>query len=97
MELPEASRRLFPGYSESDLAAPRNIPFVIGRLLEDGDSRDLSWLCGHVPESDLGAWLETRGGRQLSTRSRAFWEILLETKSGPEPSEPGTRSALWPL
>ncbi len=94
MELPEASRRLFPGYAESDLGAPGHAPFVIGRLLEDGDSRDLAWLCGNVSESDLAAWLETRGGRQLSHRSRAFWEILLETPAG---SQPESRSALWPL
>ena len=91
MTLPEETRRLFPGYSEPELEAS---PLLIGRLLEDGDSRDLAWLCRTLPEAELALWLEARGGRQLSVRSRAFWEIVLDRKAGPEAS---SRSALWPL
>ena len=91
MELPEETRRLFPGYSEADLQAS---PLLIGRLLEDGDSQDLAWLCRAVPEAELALWLEARGGRQLSVRSRAFWEVVLDRKAGPEAP---ARSALWPL
>jgi hypothetical protein len=93
--LPEPTRRLFPGYAEdteADLA--RSAPFVIARLLEDGDSADLAWLCRTVPEPELAAWLERRGGRQLSLRSRAFWEVVLGRPAG---GEAPARSALWPL
>lgn len=91
MPIPEETRRLFPGYSESELEAS---PLLIGRLLEDGDSRDLGWLCRTLPEAELALWLEARGGRQLSVRSRAFWEVVLDRKAGPEAP---ARSALWPL
>ncbi|MES1243563.1 MAG: hypothetical protein ABUT39_18290 [Acidobacteriota bacterium] len=91
MELPEETRRLFPGYAEADLGAS---PLLIGRLLEDGDSHDLAWLCRTVPEAELALWLEARGGRQLSVRSRAFWEVVLGREAGPV-AESG--SALWPL
>jgi len=67
---------------------------VIARLLEDGDSADLAWLCRAVPEAELAAWLERRGGRQLSLRSRAFWEVVLGCLAG---GEAPARSALWPL
>jgi hypothetical protein len=67
---------------------------VIGRLLEDGDGADLAWLCEAVPEEELAAWLTRHGGRQLSRRSRAFWEAVLATASSP-PSESG--DLLWPL
>lgn len=91
MEIPEETRRLFPGYADTDLGAS---PLLIARLLEDGDSHDLAWLCRTVPEAELALWLEARGGRQLSVRSRAFWEVVLDRKAGPEAS---SRSALWPL
>ena len=89
--LPEDTRRLFSGYSEADLEAS---PLLIGRLLEDGDSHDLAWLCRTLPEAELALWLEARGGRQLSVRSRAFWEVVLDREAGPEAP---ARSALWPL
>lgn len=90
--LPDATRRLFPGYADADLAA--GLPFLIARLLEDGDQADLRWLTRHVPEPELAAWLESRGGRQLSVRSRAFWEAVLDRPAG---AEAPARKDLWPL
>jgi hypothetical protein len=91
LKLPEETRRLFPGYADSDLEAS---PFLICRLLEDGDSHDLAWLCRTFPEAELALWLEARGGRQLSVRSRAFWEVVLNRQAGDKDL---SRSALWPL
>lgn len=89
--LPESARRLFPGYSDMDIERGRSL--LISRLLEDGDSADLAWLCRAIPEDELAAWLESRGGRQLSVRSRAFWEVVLGRRAGVHPE----RSPLWPL
>jgi hypothetical protein len=95
LEIPLETRRLFPGYANAantDLAA--GLPFLIARLLEDGDEADLRWLTRNVPETDLAAWLEQRGGRQLSVRSRAFWEAVLDRQAG---GEVPARKDLWPL
>ncbi len=93
--IPEATRRLFHGYADVDLTVlAQGRSLLIARLLEDGDSADLAWLSRTLPEEDLGAWLESRGGRQLSVRSRAFWEVVLDRKAGA--ADPA-RSALWPL
>ena len=73
---------------------PGDSSLVIGRLLEDGDGADLGWLCEAVPEEDLAAWLERHGGRKLSRRSRAFWEVVLGAAPGPAPE---TGDLLWPL
>ena len=90
--LPAGARRLFPGYDQpADLAVGS---FVVGRLLEDGDGADLAWLCESVPEADLAAWLARHGGRRLSRRSRAFWEVVLGRPSGPAAE---AASRLWPL
>lgn len=86
--------RLFPNYEVEALDAPEALPFLLSRLLEDGDCADLRALFAEVPEPAVASWLSSRGGRQLSTRSRAFWEAVLGVPAGP-PS--AVSSALWPL
>jgi hypothetical protein len=90
---PEALR-LFPHYQVEDLEAPAARPFLLARLLEDGDGADLLALFHELPEAEAAAWLATHGGRQLSARSRAFWQIVLGTEAGP--ASAGS-PALWPL
>ena len=64
------------------------------RLLEDGDRDDLRSLTDTVGEADLVSLFAARGGRQLSSRSRAFWSLLL----GVDPAPPHPCSAeIWPL
>lgn len=92
--VPAHALRLFPGQDESGLDPAS--PQVIARLFEDGDARDLRWLMEAVPEERLAGWLERHGGRQLSRRSRAFWEVVLGRPSGRRPPE-HIGSALWPL
>ena len=92
--LPPGARRLFSGYAEEDLTVERGGSLLIARLLEDGDAADLAWLTGSIPEADLADWLARHGGRQLSVRSRAFWQVVLGSAAGPAPPE---AKALWPL
>lgn len=87
-------KRLFTHYEESDLTSERGGSLRIARLLEDGDSADLSGLVAQAGESALADWLARHGGRQLSRRSRAFWEVVLGREAGP--SVPGA-GELWPL
>lgn len=94
MSLPAGTRRLFSSHEEDDLAPDRGGSLLIARLLEDGDSADLSWLATQISEPVLADWLGRHGGRQLSRRSRAFWEIVLGREAGP--SVPGAKE-LWPL
>ncbi len=97
-EIPAGALRLFPDYDPDALAAPEARPLLIARLLEDGDSVDLVWLVENVPERELAAWLRRRGARQLSVRSRAFWELVLSAAAGgADPETVGTVRELWPL
>ncbi len=93
-QLPDSSLRLFPHHGREPLAGGEAQALVIGRMLEEGDSTDLRWLVQSVPEQRLAAWLGERGGRQLSRRSRAFWQVILGRQAAP-PSE--TAELLWPL
>lgn len=93
-ELPPGSRRLFAHPEEID---PQNHqPYVVGRLLEEGDSVDLRALTSSLSEDDLKDWFRRRGGRQLSSRSRAFWSLVLGIPET-EPPRPELAEALWPL
>jgi len=92
-ELPSAALRLFPHHAAADLALPAAAPFVVGRLLEDGDRADLAWLFGALPEEAVAGWLASRGARQLSRRSRAFWELVVGPAGAPDPAA----AELWPL
>ncbi|HEY0512424.1 MAG TPA: hypothetical protein VGH73_11000 [Thermoanaerobaculia bacterium] len=94
MSLPAGTRRLFAGYDEADLTPERAPSLLIAHLLEDGDAADLAWLLGIAAEPEIAAWLARHGGRQLSRRSRAFWETVLGTPAGPAAPE---ATALWPL
>jgi len=94
LSLPAGTRRLFPHYSEADLAPERAPSLLIARLLEDGDAADLAWLRATFPEGALADWLARHGGRLLSARSRAFWENVLGRAAAPVPPE---AAALWPL
>jgi hypothetical protein len=94
LTLPEGARRLFSHYDEVDLTPERAGSLLISRLLEDGAAADLAWLITAVPEPALADWLCRHGGRQLSARSRAFWEVVLGRTAGP--SRPQAE-ALWPL
>lgn len=106
MSLPAATRRLFP--ESGDLLSglldlQDHAPFVIGRLLEDGDREDLAWLFRTYGRERIAAWMRRRGARQLSRRSRAFWRTVLGEPEEPNnPDEPATEDsdifrALWPL
>lgn len=93
-ELPGGTRRLFGHYTVSDQLADRSPDFVIGRLLEEGVSDDLRWLFRRFSEAQIVDWLERRGSRQLSKRSRLFWSLVLDH---PVTTPPDINQLLWPL
>ena len=92
MELPETAGRLFAHVSGAVDESSRKL--LIGRILEQGETVDLRWLVGEVGERGIAEWVVERGGRQLSRRSRWFWERILGVEAAPSP-EAG--EALWPL
>ena len=91
---PAGTRRLFTAWDEADLTPGRAPSLLISRTLEDGDAADLAWLLATFPEPEVAAWLARHGGRQLSRRSRAFWQLVLGTTAAPRLPE---ADLLWPL
>lgn len=91
---PAATERLFPDAPGGALGLEAFSPFWIGRLLEEGEEADLRWLTRRQSEESLQAWLEERGGRQLSGRSRAFWRLVLGRDPIPGPA---VAEELWSL
>jgi len=74
-------------------------PYVMARLLEDGDREDLAWLCRQLPASALAAWVERHGARRLSRRSLAFWAVTLDRPDLLPERQPALvrRRELWPV
>ena len=96
MPVPSGTGRLFPHHEERDVDAPPALPFRIARLLEDGASAELRELFANG-EAAAGDWLERHGARQLSRRSFAFWEMVLDRRAADDPEAQTVRTALWPL
>ena len=94
VDLPSETSRLFPHYETPEQWVERSPGLLIGKVLEEGNQRDLRWLTRTYTDEDLRSWLQDHGHRLLTRRSRAFWYLLLGLP-GPETSEPG--ELLWPL
>lgn len=90
--IPAGAARLFPHHDESALASREHLPFLIGSLLENGDTSDLRWLVDRCGEHPIADWLRTGAECQLSARSRAFWTVVLDLETTPIEEDP-----LWPL
>ena len=84
--------RLPAHYDRQAVAVEEHAPWLIARLLEDGDSRDLRWLLTHIDREQVRRWVIERGARQLSGRSLAFWRLVLDVEAVGEPRG----EALWP-
>lgn len=104
--LPRDTLRLFDGYDPAELEEPQYRPFVVGRLLEDGDSQDLRWLFGSLEAAELRTWLIDHAPHRLSERSRGFWTWISglsdEAREGIDAETPalvGTTGAesVWPF
>ncbi len=94
MRPPPSVLRLFEDLDVEGLSTPQGENLLIGRLLEDGDSNDIRWLFASLGQPRILRWFETRGGRQLSKRSRAFWYALFgqDSRTGEPLGE-----QMWPL
>ncbi len=99
LAVPDSVQRLFDGYEASILGTAEQRDFLIGRLLEDGDRRDLAWLSAEVGAAALADWIRRRGERQLSRRSRLFWQKVfrMDTETEPQADRRALREELWPL
>ena len=94
--LPSSTGRLLAHHADEDVGLSEHKTFLVGRLFEEGDTRDLRWLTAKVSEKELSAWLSTYGARRLSKRSLAFWAVILGDE-GAVASRPPESEDLWPL
>ena len=91
---PVTVQRLLGHYGDFEHLLAETPGFVIGQVLEEGCGQDLVWLTRVFPEDQIVAWLQSRGPRQLSRRSRLFWERVLSYAIGDPPK---INNELWPL
>ncbi len=96
LPFPSSTRRLLAHYGDGKVNIPEHQAFLIGRLFEEGDGRDLRWLTENITENVLLTWLRDHGARQLSRRSLAFWATLLGDVHAVA-ERPSETEDLWPL
>ena len=94
--LPAPTDRLLANYDTGEVEVREHKEFVIGRLFEEGDTRDLRWLTETFSEGELSDWLRNYGSRRLSKRSLAFWATVLG-KLDALTARPAEIEDLWPL
>jgi hypothetical protein len=85
--VPAETARLFPHLAGGVPLERKSRDFLIARLLEEGESADLTWLTSTVPVDELREWVRARGNRQLSRRSLRFWTLVLGVESSAEPGD----------
>lgn len=93
---PSSTGRLLAHYDGEEVGLSEHKSFLVGRLFEEGDTRDLRWLTANVSEKELSAWLSAYGARRLSKRSLAFWAVLLGDDGARAGRSPESED-LWPL
>jgi len=93
---PPSTGRLLAHYGDGEVGVPEHRDFLVGRLFEEGDTRDLRWLTENFSEKELADWLRMYGARRLSKRSLAFWATLFGEGEALAGRPPETED-LWPL
>ncbi len=94
--LPSSTGRLLAHHDDECVGLSEHKSFLVGRLFEEGDTRDLRWLTANVSEKELSTWLSAYGARRLSKRSLAFWTAILGD-DGALAGRPPESEDLWPL
>ena len=77
--IPEAIHRYFWDVDPASLDLVDNQRFIIERILEKGNVDAVQWMKQQYPEQALRDVVAT--GRQLSPKSRHYWELTLHTWS----------------
>jgi len=75
--IPEELHKYFWDVSPEELDPARHKRYVIERLLELGDENAVRWLFGQFSRDEIREVLSR--SRQISAKSRSYWELLLNT------------------
>lgn len=82
--IPPSFSPLFPEYDIKTLNIERDSDLILGRILEDGNRREISWANQQYSLKKRQAFIESRGHRSLSPRALRFWSLILETSAKPD-------------
>lgn len=76
--LPELLRELFWDCQFDEFRLPRDLTFVLGRVLTSGSWSQIGWLRERVGDDGLRHWICQHEGRTLDLRQLRFWELILD-------------------
>jgi uncharacterized protein DUF6922 len=79
--VPDLLSELFWDCKLDALQVPRDLPFIIGRVLVSGTWHQIQWLRETVGDDCLRQWILGREGRPLDPPQLRFWELILDLPS----------------
>jgi len=80
----------------SNLSVDRHRPFILGRILESGDQKAVSWALRTYPSAEISSFLRGHGKEVLSQRTWNFWALLLGGGAPRHGTRPGAGHGRWP-
>lgn len=83
--LPRWFQPLFPDYEVRRLDPAGDADLILSRAMDQGTRRHMVWIRRRYGKARLCGFLRTRGWR-LSSRSRAFWKVILGVRPAPMPA-----------
>ena len=78
MPLPESLHSLFWDCSPGTVDLDAHAPFVLERILEYGSLAAVRWALDVYGPNRIGAFLRERGRRTLTSKTLAFWTMVLD-------------------
>ena len=89
--LPPEFKQYFWDVDFKTLSLPKDVHSVLGRVLQFGNIKAVSWIMRHVNSLSIKNFIIESGDRQLDRRSNNFWRLYFNLPASKKPLNP-----LWP-
>jgi hypothetical protein len=94
-KIPKTMEPFFQEYDFDSLNLQSDRELIIGRTLEFGTKKVLTWLFKTYSTQEIIKFVQKRGYRALSARSFNYWCVVLEIKQYSKPSWLKDKKVLW--
>jgi hypothetical protein len=93
MVIPEAHAWLFWDVAPNAIDLARDIRYVLGRVLERGRLQDVRWVVSVYGFEGVRDFFRAGDHPEISKRTRAFWQTVLEESGEKWPVRPDFRQS----
>ena len=94
-KIPKTMKPFFQEYEFSSLNLQSDRELIIGRILEFGTKKELTWLFKTYSPQEISKFVQKRGYRTLSVRAFNFWCVVLGIKRYSKPAWLKDKKVFW--